>query len=155
MRLCGFSSRFQLLFPCMRQVTHALLTRPPLDRISASTNLLSFDLHVLSTPPAFILSQDQTLNKMVSKEPRLFKSLYWSSFQLQRNLTVVLQAQACLNNQIQIWCFVFSLRCLIYKVHAVHRRVLILPHSNSFVKNFFQILFNLFLRGPLAFQRRF
>ena len=25
-----------------------------------------FDLHVLSTPPAFILSQDQTLNKMVS-----------------------------------------------------------------------------------------
>ena len=28
-----------------------------------------FDLHVLSTPPAFILSQDQTLNKMVSKEP--------------------------------------------------------------------------------------
>ena len=47
----------------MRQVTHALLTRPPLDRISASTVLLSFDLHVLSTPPAFILSQDQTLIK--------------------------------------------------------------------------------------------
>ena len=62
-RLCGFTSRFQLLSPCMRQVTHALLTRPPLDRISASTDLLSFDLHVLSTPPAFILSQDQTLIK--------------------------------------------------------------------------------------------
>ena len=30
MRLCGISSRFQLLFPCIRQVTHALLTRPPL-----------------------------------------------------------------------------------------------------------------------------
>ena len=29
-RLCGFTSRFQLLSPCMRQVTHALLTRPPL-----------------------------------------------------------------------------------------------------------------------------
>ncbi len=28
--LCGFSSRFQLLSPCVRQVTHALLTRPPL-----------------------------------------------------------------------------------------------------------------------------
>ena len=27
-----------------------------------------FDLHVLSTPPAFILSQDQTLNKMVSTQ---------------------------------------------------------------------------------------
>ena len=32
-----------------------LLTRPPLDP------KVSFDLHVLGTPPAFILSQDQTL----------------------------------------------------------------------------------------------
>ena len=32
-----------------------LLTRPPLDPKSP------FDLHVLGTPPAFILSQDQTL----------------------------------------------------------------------------------------------
>ena len=28
--LCGISSRFQLLSPSVRQVTHALLTRPPL-----------------------------------------------------------------------------------------------------------------------------
>ncbi len=33
MRLCGFTSRFQLLSPCVRQVTHALLTRPPLSHI--------------------------------------------------------------------------------------------------------------------------
>ena len=30
MVLCGINSRFQLLSPCVRQVTHALLTRPPL-----------------------------------------------------------------------------------------------------------------------------
>ena len=30
MRLCGISSRFRLLSPCLRQVIHALLTRPPL-----------------------------------------------------------------------------------------------------------------------------
>ena len=30
MRLCGISSRFQLLSPCTGQVAHALLTRPPL-----------------------------------------------------------------------------------------------------------------------------
>ena len=30
MRLCGISSRFQLLSPGMGQVAHALLTRPPL-----------------------------------------------------------------------------------------------------------------------------
>ncbi len=29
-RLCGISSRFQLLSPCTGQVAHALLTRPPL-----------------------------------------------------------------------------------------------------------------------------
>ena len=35
MRLCGIISRFQLLSPCMGQVIHALLTRPPL-RITTS-----------------------------------------------------------------------------------------------------------------------
>ena len=36
-----------------------LLTRPPL--VSIPKDLLPFDLHVLSMPPAFNLSQDQTL----------------------------------------------------------------------------------------------
>ena len=38
-----------------------LLTRPPLIRFPKETS--SLDLHVLGTPPAFVLSQDQTLNK--------------------------------------------------------------------------------------------
>ena len=59
--LCGISTCFQVLFPCLRQVPHALLTRPPLEYIQASSPVSSFDLHVLSTPPAFVLSQDQTL----------------------------------------------------------------------------------------------
>ena len=66
--LCGISSRFQLLSPTERQVPHALLTRPPLSHPISLTEVLrqgaSFDLHVLGTPPAFILSQDQTLNKL-------------------------------------------------------------------------------------------
>ncbi len=38
-----------------------LLTRSPL---SAGANTdFSFDLHVLGTPPAFVLSQDQTLHQ--------------------------------------------------------------------------------------------
>ena len=44
-----------MLSVCTGQVTHALLTRPPLSPKK------SLDLHVLGTPPAFILSQDQTL----------------------------------------------------------------------------------------------
>ena len=48
----------------MRQVIHVLLTRPPLSQsnsIRKLPSIASFDLHVLGTPPAFILSQDQTL----------------------------------------------------------------------------------------------
>ena len=54
---CGISKCFHLLSPCMGQIAHALLTRPPLKHPKVSP----LDLHVLGTPPAFVLSQDQTL----------------------------------------------------------------------------------------------
>ena len=50
----------------MGQVAYALLTRPPLSACMFQPKYqlagFSLDLHVLGTPPAFILSQDQTLN---------------------------------------------------------------------------------------------
>jgi hypothetical protein len=61
---CGISSSFPEVFPTSGQVTHVLLTRPPLDWRELPPSA-SFDLHVLSTPPAFILSQDQTLHLRV------------------------------------------------------------------------------------------
>jgi hypothetical protein len=53
------------------QVTHVLLTRSPL--IHPASWASSFDLHVLSTPPAFVLSQDQTLRQKNNEniKPRL------------------------------------------------------------------------------------
>ena len=45
----------------MRQVAHVFLPRPPL--ASLPKEIHSLDLHVLGTPPAFVLSQDQTLTK--------------------------------------------------------------------------------------------
>ena len=49
-----------------------LLTRPPLGfKASFKTPL---DLHVLGTPPAFVLSQDQTLIKKVETTFRLLSS---------------------------------------------------------------------------------
>ena len=59
--LCGINLPFGRLFPSMRQVAHVLLTRPPL--ASSPKRINSLDLHVLGTPPAFVLSQDQTLTK--------------------------------------------------------------------------------------------
>ena len=62
---CGISVCFQTLSPSERQVAHALLTRPPLNlnfnQPKSQSIKVPFDLHVLGTPPAFILSQDQTL----------------------------------------------------------------------------------------------
>ena len=58
---CGISTPFGVLFPSKGEVAHALLTRPPLKQPEASFQLSPLDLHVLGTPPAFVLSQDQTL----------------------------------------------------------------------------------------------
>src|SRR5439155_26685320 len=56
--VCGISHPFGQLFPTNRYVTHALLSRLPLEP------KLPCDLHVLGTPPAFTLSQDQTLHHL-------------------------------------------------------------------------------------------
>ena len=50
-----------------------LLTRPPLIHFPKETS--SLDLHVLGTPPAFVLSQDQTLNKKFNLALTLIKEL--------------------------------------------------------------------------------
>ena len=51
----------------MGQVGHALLTRSPLSPASKARRI-PFDLHVLSTPPAFILSQNRTLHKKTMRK---------------------------------------------------------------------------------------
>jgi hypothetical protein len=56
---CGISPGFPGLSRSLGQVAHVLLTRSPL---YLPRRAFSFDLHVLSTPPAFVLSQDQTLH---------------------------------------------------------------------------------------------
>ena len=57
----GISQAFAWVSRSRGQVAYVLLTRSPLGGIAASP----FDLHVLGTPPAFILSQDQTLNESI------------------------------------------------------------------------------------------
>ena len=88
--LCGISCSFEQLSPTLRQITYVLLTRPPLTNV-ALHHLLpacmishtpvhpeppgivdAFDLHVSSTPPAFILSQDQTLHEKLPSHESWF-----------------------------------------------------------------------------------
>jgi hypothetical protein len=61
--ISGIRPSFPGLSRNQGQVTHVLLTRSPLIHPDASTQASAFDLHVLSTQPAFVLSQDQTLHK--------------------------------------------------------------------------------------------
>ena len=96
-----------------------------------------FDLHVLSTPPAFILSQDQTLNKMVSAqdlspEQTIFIELSLASKKFRQSppstmcsgqLFCWLQTQPKLcSKPCPSGASCFLSRCLIYKVHAVAGR---------------------------------
>ena len=61
-RISGINPGFPGLSRSVGQVTHVLLTRSPLRHTSGlPLRYASLDLHALGTPPAFILSQDQTL----------------------------------------------------------------------------------------------
>src|SRR5438874_7126788 len=64
----GISPSFLGLSRSSGQVTHVLLTRSRLcPRPKPGSSL---HLHVLSTPPAFVLSQDQTLRERLASHPR-------------------------------------------------------------------------------------
>ena len=132
--LCGISSSFEELFPILRQITHVLLTRAPL---YSSRRTFAFDLHVLGTPPALVLSQNQTLQLTISpKQLLLFEfgcfgyltnlkiSILYNSlikFELPKKLTLaktvtsylVFREQACKRRPREIVFF----RILVNKKH--------------------------------------
>src|SRR3954464_15947454 len=61
MKASGISTGFPVLSQSSGQVAHVLRTRSPLS--TGASPGFTFDLHVLSAPPAFVLSQDQTLRR--------------------------------------------------------------------------------------------
>lgn len=63
--ISGIRPSFPGLSQSQGQITHVLLTRSPLEYPASWA--FPFDLHVLSTPPAFVLSQDQTLHEKTLK----------------------------------------------------------------------------------------
>jgi hypothetical protein len=65
---CGISPGFPGLSPAQGQVAYVLRTRPPVgSEVLRRAPPSSLDLHVLSTPPAFVLSQDQTLHEFIPR----------------------------------------------------------------------------------------
>ena len=134
----------------MRQVTHALLTRPPLSHQSIRRNQgASFDLHVLGTPPAFILSQDQTLVKSVCFQFRIawqFCSclLFLGSLNLSiqpflKNLLKNFQGCCLLFNYQGSFCFSTSTACLFYHTQSSLSRTFLFYISFDFFRKLFHI----------------
>ena len=159
---CGISSRFQLLSPSEGQVAHTLLTRPPLSH-SKQAPSASFDLHVLGTPPAFVLSQDQTLNKFYLKAFRLRNHLSIAITSSQRNF----QAKPFGLAQNPFWCL-FSISFLtLFNLQGTHpgrlggkkplfpRGALLIYHRvSAFVKRFFEVLSGFFCSPKYCVFRR-
>ena len=79
MVLSGIRPSFPGLSRSAGQITHVLLTRSPLEY--PASRAFPFDLHVLSTPPAFVLSQDQTLKLLVNS-----RALLWLLITFLRSL---------------------------------------------------------------------
>ena len=71
-----------------------LLTRPPLKSEEASFFIIPLDLHVLGTPPAFVLSQDQTLHNTISPIHGAFLRQL-RSFTSSRTLSTLRCSLAC------------------------------------------------------------
>ena len=69
---------FPSVVPLHRTASYALLTRPPL--IKGASSFSPFDLHVLGTPPAFVLSQDQTLRLILGRNSLSFTGSAFSSW---------------------------------------------------------------------------
>ncbi len=95
----GINRPFGRLSPCPGHVTHLLLTlapvvfHPDLRRESFSPR----DLHVLATPPAFVLSQDQTLQSLIRVlRPRGRRGItFWLKHSLSRRLQECLRPHLC------------------------------------------------------------
>ena len=100
---------------------------------------------MLGTPPAFILSQDQTLYKSYHNR-RSGYNLLDRFLALKRIFYIISDVKnpflvLILHKLQNLSSFVF-LHCLIYKVHAavpLGDSLFILPHAVRFVKNFFQL----------------
>ena len=129
------------LSKCCPHLEGRLLTRySPVRHLVFTEINTPFDLHVLSTPPAFVLSQDQTLQKNYFSKNR-FGSLL--SVLKEINLGNLLKSRY------RTFVYVRKHICALFSfqrtfVLASKVSLYILTHLECFVKNFFIYFLNSF-----------
>ena len=158
MRLCGISSRFQLLSPCVRQVTHALLTRPPLSHKQLQSEeicrkcfvRLACVKHAASVHPepgsnshkkCLSASFEQTsFNSLVSVKTYCFKGrhLIISYLMSVRKLKISKNFQGCFTVQLSMFIL---LPAFFISADSFNR----ISCLSLFVNNFFDIFYFLYI----------
>ena len=158
MTLCGISSRFQLLSPTERQVSHALLTRSPLsDNRNHHSVRLACVRHAASVRPEPGSNSQKIVSKRRFRRSNHFLNNLLLAILLKNFVGCSLFAliHELLNKSINLSkVFGLSLRYSIYKVQgsslvavafASAANFYILAHRFEFVKYFFQVFSNSFL----------
>ena len=159
MRLCGISSHFWLLSPCIRQVTHALLTRPPLglNQICRSFNkiipvrlacvkhaasvhpepgsnsLIKFD--VSRQPTSLVISRHYCFKVHSLKQ---WSSVFKNRTALSLNSASLRQVIVVLKNFRESYvfhCLVINVLCFSLSLDSLFT----LPHLLLFVNNFSEV----------------
>ena len=95
MTLCGITIRFQMLFPSERQVTHALLTRPPLIHSSVDRSLRrNFIVRLACVKHAASVRPEPGSNslKIISKHPLVFKPFLELNRSFRHLLTIIFKS---------------------------------------------------------------
>ena len=150
-----------VLSDCYSPLLGRFLTRyspvrhfPLLQLTEVSIRRFSFDLHVLSTPPAFILSQDQTLNKWYLNSLGCSNRFIEAIQMLQR---IVLRAfpNNCLLERTSCPFLVLRVFVTLFNLQGAHRQPAGASyyHSPTIIVNTFFRFFNLF--GVGSGQPRF
>ena len=111
----GVRRRFHRLSPGHGHVAHALRTLAPVAARSIATPALPLDLHVLSLPLAFILSQDQTLlciyTFIIPVRPRQLHSSIRINALDSKNFSVLACTNLSTLSMIFQMCFVSEAEC--------------------------------------------
>ena len=125
MTLCGITIRFQMLFHSERQVTHALLTRPPLIHPSVDRSLRqNFIVRLACVKHAASVRPEPGSNslKIISKHPQVFKPFLELNRSFRHSLTFLFRfrnlckSTFCFRKTLEIFSGFLFHRCLIFKV---------------------------------------
>ena len=170
MRLCGITSRFQLLSPCIRQVTHALLTRPPLSHKSLHSEEIRLKCfvrlacvkHAASVHPEPGSNSHKKFNSVRTTLASFKKKFSFSVYLVSRFLFVseysqVFKAETT-SKPVRIFrvvlLFSYQRASVIHAVRIVDSSFII-SYSFCFVKNFFHFLWKHFSQSPWVVSKFF